>query len=108
MRIVLVTTEIMSKTAPSGGLANSVSRLAEALTDHGHDAVVVGPKSFAASPSRRKITFHGYRTALSSGLRLLDLLSHKLFPLLSVMDIITQGWVIENFIEPSFELLDMN
>ena len=31
---------------------------------------------------------------------------HKLFFLLSVMDMIAQGQVIENFIEPSFELVD--
>jgi putative restriction endonuclease len=31
---------------------------------------------------------------------------HKLFFLLSVMDMIAQGQVIENFIEPAFELTD--
>lgn len=31
---------------------------------------------------------------------------HKPFLLLSVMDMISQGQVIENFIEPSFELVD--
>ena len=31
---------------------------------------------------------------------------HKPFLLLSVMDLIAQGQIIENFIEPSFELVD--
>ena len=31
---------------------------------------------------------------------------HKPFPLLSVMDMVAQGQVIENFIELSFELVD--
>ncbi|MCP4876094.1 MAG: hypothetical protein GY896_11565, partial [Gammaproteobacteria bacterium] len=32
--------------------------------------------------------------------------AHKPFLLLYVMDMIAQGQVIENFIEPSFELVD--
>ena len=31
---------------------------------------------------------------------------HKPFLLLSVLDLITQGMITENFIEPSFELID--
>ena len=31
---------------------------------------------------------------------------HKQFLLLSIMDLITQGLITQNFIEPSFELLD--
>ena len=31
---------------------------------------------------------------------------HKQFLLLSVMDLIVQGQIVENFIEPSFELVD--
>jgi len=31
---------------------------------------------------------------------------HKPFLLLSIMDLIAQGSITENFIEPSFELLD--
>ena len=31
---------------------------------------------------------------------------HKPFLLLSIMDLIAQGSIAENFVEPSFELLD--
>jgi putative restriction endonuclease len=31
---------------------------------------------------------------------------HKSFLLLSIMDLITQGSITQNFIEPSFELVD--
>jgi putative restriction endonuclease len=31
---------------------------------------------------------------------------HKPFLLLSMMDLIVQGWITENLIEPSYELVD--
>ncbi len=49
MKILIVTTELVTDHSPSGGLANSVARLGMGLGDFGHEILLLGPESHESS-----------------------------------------------------------